>query len=104
MVRTQSIVSVSDEIGQGAGAGMALNAGHETNNGSRESSSVRKNRLRGRRGMAKTLKNISGSSQEETGGKDVTDRLGMTRNEEIATSKSCSPRRNNASHSLSGMR
>ena len=32
---------------------------------------------------AKTLKNISGSSQEETGGKDVTDRLGMTRNEEI---------------------
>ena len=97
MVRTQSIISVSDEIGQGAGAGMVPNVGQDTNNGSRESSSVRKNRLRGRRGMAKTLKNISGSSQEEAGGKDVTDRLGITRNEENTTAKSCSPRRNNAS-------
>jgi len=93
MVRTQSIISVSDEIGQPSGSGNVPNDRLELTTGSRESSSVRKNRLRGRRGMTKNLKNISGSSQEETGGKDVTDRLGLTKTEEIITAKSCSPRR-----------
>ena len=92
MVRTQSIISVSDEIAQTPGAAGVANSGLETNSVIRESSSVRKNRLRNRRGM-KALKNISGSSQEETGSKDVTDRLGITKNEENATVKSCSPRR-----------
>ena len=92
MVRTQSIISVSDEIAQTPGAAGVANSGLETNSVSRESSSVRKNRLRNRRGM-KALKNISGSSQEETGSKDVTDRLGITKKEENVAVKSCSPRR-----------
>ena len=93
MVRTQSIISVSDEIGQTSGAASVPNANLETGTVSRESSSIRKNRLRNRRGISKNLKNISGSSQEETGSKDVTDRLGITKNEENVTIKSCSPRR-----------
>ena len=96
MVRTQSIISVSDEMGgglQASGGGSASNVGQDVSSVIRDSSNTRKNRLRGRRGMTKALKNISGSSQEETGGKDVTDRLGLTKTEEIITAKSCSPRR-----------
>ena len=74
MVRTQSIISVSDEVGGGSlqKSGSASNIGGQENNISREGSGgVRKNRLRNRRGITKQLKNISGSSQEDTGGKDL---------------------------------
>ena len=44
----------------------------------------------------KTLKNISGSSQEDTaGGKDMLERIGLPREEGSCNSKSCSPRRGN---------
>lgn len=53
--------------------------------------------------MTKTLKNISGSSQEDTaGGKDVLDRIGLPREEGACNSKSCSPRRGNTANSQSG--
>ena len=104
MVRTQSIISVSDEVVGGSQlqkSGSASNIGGQENNVSREGSGgVRKNRLRNRRGITKQLKNISGSSQEDTGGKDTLDRVGLTREEEkMRTVKSCSPRRNNTSAS-----
>ena len=99
MVRTQSIISVSDEMGQNAGGGgNSSNVGQDTSNVARDSS-ARKNRIRGRRIMTKTLKNISGSSQEDTaGGKDVLERIGLPREEGSCNSKSCSPRRGNTSN------
>jgi hypothetical protein len=101
MVRTQSIISVSDEIGVGLqNAGSASNVGPDTRDGMQ---SVRKNRIRGRRVMTKTLKNISGSSQEDTGG--LEHRIGLPR-EEMCGAKSCSPHRrgNNSSNSPSSKR
>ena len=101
MVRTQSIISVSDEIGGVLqNSGSAPNVGQETRDGSIPS--TRKTRIRGRRLMTKTLKNISGSSQEDTGGKDVLERIGLPREECVA--KSCSPRRGNTSASSPGLR
>ena len=101
MVRTQSIISVSDEIGGNAG-GSASNVGQETRDGS-ITTITRKNRIRGRRLMTKTLKNISGSSQEDTkDGKDVLERIGLPREESLA--KSCSPCHRRGGNSPSGLR
>ena len=105
MVRTQSIISVSDELGgdlQNSGGGSASNIGQDTSG--RESGSVRKMRLRGRRGMSKALKNISGSSQEDASGKDILDRVGLSREEEKCGVPSCSPHRGTSSNELLVMR
>ena len=104
MVRTQSIISVSDELAlQNSGGGCAANIGQDTSGIGRESSSVRKIRLRGRRGMSKTLKNISGSSQEDASGKDMLDRIGLSREEEKGGVPSCSPHRSSL-NAMSGKR
>ena len=101
MVRTQSIISVSDEIIPNSRAGSNSNLMQENNiSNSREGSSSRKNRLRGRRIMTKTLKNISGSSQEDTGGKDMLEHIGLSKVEDRNGVKSCSPRRSNTANSM----
>ena len=99
MVRTQSIISVSEELGgTGSPGGSISKLGGQDTNEIRKEGVGRKLRSQQRRQrLTKSLKNcptISGSSQEETGGKDMLDRIERSRmNDNGVANERCSPHR-----------